>query len=205
MPHARQVQAVGRTPVLLWWQPAASGRVGSDTVCAAFLACSSADRCVSLWSSCVVLCVVLQVSQVVGRGFASLFNSYSGLPSSLEVRQAVRSSLRCCCFSSLGGTSLFLGTVADLPGRCRLTPLPWPSAAPPCWHCPSVCVHPNRSSATSWPWLSGSKALQPYGQCSAGPLCRRTPPHTRSQPTTSQSRHRQQPSWPSGTSGARPG
>lgn len=28
----------------------------------------------------------LQVSQVVGRGFASLFNSYSGLPSSLEVR-----------------------------------------------------------------------------------------------------------------------
>jgi hypothetical protein len=37
-------------------------------------------------------CGCLQVSQVVGRGFASLFNSYSGLPSSLEVRRHATSS-----------------------------------------------------------------------------------------------------------------
>jgi hypothetical protein len=38
---------------------------------------------------CVNVLTHLQVSQVVGRGFASLFNSYSGLPSSLEVRGMV--------------------------------------------------------------------------------------------------------------------
>lgn len=43
-------------------------------------------------------------------------------------------------YSNLGDLSLFLGAVADLPGRCWLTPFPWPSAAPPCCHCSSVCV-----------------------------------------------------------------
>lgn len=71
--------------MLLWWQPAASGRVGSDMV---FCLQQRCQVCVVVGPTCVILCVVLQVSQVVGRGFASLFNSYSGLPSSLEVRQA---------------------------------------------------------------------------------------------------------------------
>jgi hypothetical protein len=39
-----------------------------------------------LLACCVPAALLPQVSQVVGRGFASLFNSYSGLPSSLEVR-----------------------------------------------------------------------------------------------------------------------
>jgi hypothetical protein len=76
-----------------------------------------------------------------------------------------------------------------------------------CCHVP-LCVPPasaHRSSATSLRLLLGSRALRPSVQCSAGPLCRHTRPHTRSQPTTSQSRHRQQPSWQSGTSGARQG
>jgi hypothetical protein len=48
--------------------------------------CVPAAFCVSRLRACW-RAVLLQVSQVVGRGFASLFNSYSGLPSSLEVRR----------------------------------------------------------------------------------------------------------------------
>jgi hypothetical protein len=42
----------------------------------------------AVWVHVHVHVCAAQVSQIVGRGFASLFNSYCGLPSSLEVRWA---------------------------------------------------------------------------------------------------------------------
>lgn len=55
------------------------GRGGSHLLMY-FAASSTASHLSGFHAMCV-----LQVSQVVGRGFASLFNSYCGLPSSLEV------------------------------------------------------------------------------------------------------------------------
>jgi hypothetical protein len=54
--------------------------------------------------------VLLQVSQVVGRGFASLFNSYSGLPSSLEVRHHSAAFCLLYLLSALG-THEWLGCI----------------------------------------------------------------------------------------------
>lgn len=48
---------------------------------------SRTDKCtVCLTIVLLTMLICEQVSQVVGRGFASLFNSYASLPSSLEVR-----------------------------------------------------------------------------------------------------------------------
>lgn len=82
-------------------QPAGVSRVLTRFVLRSWPAASLTAVCVvvGLMRGPVLCCVVLQVSQVVGRGFASLFNSYSGLPSSLEVSLADRPFLLegCCC------------------------------------------------------------------------------------------------------------
>lgn len=80
-----RISETGAAPAVLL-NSSAAWQLVVLTFCNSYNMCCFFCSCLWLPDCCNDALLLLQVSQVVGRGFASLFNSYSGLPSSLEVR-----------------------------------------------------------------------------------------------------------------------